>query len=911
MTALTYGELRIRGELRIGKITDIEISVTKNKHGLMRVEGIVDGEEDKERVLEDILSFSMGKIGSLCRVGEEIPIFSGIVERVKLIRRGGIDYVEAEVVSGTILMDREKKKRSFQDVDKTYEEIVKEIVSEYREGATICTVGEEEKIGVPLIQYNETDWEFLRRISSHFESVIVPEVTQSMPRVWFGFPNTINTVEVDREEYRYGQSGDYFRMGGIFSEYEPEDFRYIEVRGYEAYEIGDFAVFNGQGYVLYEIRGKMDRGELIFTYRFGAEGHRHEAKYYNDQISGMCLLGEVSKTEEEEVGIKLDIDGGKGGEYLYEWRPETGNMMYCMPQVGTKVSLYFPGVDEREAVVVNCIRTNGDSCEKMRDASKRLFATEHNKEMTLYPKEMGISSGSGASILISDDKGIEFKTGKSIRIVGSEINFVAPVISIKANIGEVNLFKIDGKNELIRSSFTMSNEFNLMSESGTRLIGREFTEYSAFDDEPEKGSFWGGLARNVLGGLVAVGLVCVTIATLGAGGAIILGAAIGGVAAVGMLSLSDFGRKEVSSRDTYMLSGLSGAVTGAISSGIFKLNLGSKARNFLLGTNEFIGDISSNVVEQMSEGEERVNFSKAVLSGVSGTLMGAGMSQLKKFKQFRTVFEIVENPMYVLKRNGGNVFGGALGIASGSVKIDRSSREEILNRLKNVKRVSIKGYEKVFSYDNNLTIAKERGLQKLVVKYFYDNRMYDADSQEYGNFAEAITDLYYESKGYKRVGTGRVTSIDRSTHQGIDAIYESPEPPPKFIIVEVKFNKSSIKNTKNSERQMSNEWIESENISKDRVLEITGNTKRGEELASEIKKGLVTGDTQKILTEVKIDGVRNNKINPGDIISEEYSKVKFTNYKVDRDGYTEKVNKKRNGKKKLYNLPSFKGEDKE
>ena len=261
----------------------------------------------------------------------------------------------------------------------------------------------------------------------------------------------------------------------------------------------------------------------------------------------MSLLGEVSKTDKETVGVKLDIDNGKGGEYLYDWRPETGNMMYCMPQVGTKVSLYFPGVDEREAIVVNCFRTNGDSCEKMKDPSKRAFATEHNKELTLYPKEMGISSGSGSSILISDEKGIDFNSKKSIRIIGSEINFSAPIINIKASIGEINLFKIDDNNELIRSSFTMSNEFNLMAEGGTTLVGREFTEYKAFDDEPERGSFWGGLVENVLGGLVAVGLICATIATLGAGGAVILGAAIGGATAVGMLAASDIRKGELGS----------------------------------------------------------------------------------------------------------------------------------------------------------------------------------------------------------------------------------------------------------------------------------------------------------------------------------------------------------------------------
>ena len=918
MTALTYGELRLKSELRIKKITDVEISVTKNNHGLMKVEGIIDGEEDKDRVLEDIISFNVGRTISLHRDEEEIPIFSGLVERVKLVRRDNIDYVEVEVVSGTILMDREKKKRSFQDVNKTYEDIVKEVVSEYKDGATICTVGLEEKIGVPLIQYNETDWEFLKRISSHFESVIVPEVTQSMPRVWFGFPNTINTVEVDKEEYSYGQSEDYFKMGGIFSDYEPEDFRYVEVKGYDTFELGDFTVFDGQGYVLYERKGKMDRGELIFTYRFGAEGHRHEPRYYNEQISGMSLLGEVSKTDKETVGVKLDIDNGKGGEYLYDWRPETGNMMYCMPQVGTKVSLYFPGVDEREAIVVNCFRTNGDSCEKMKDPSKRAFATEHNKELTLYPKEMGISSGSGSSILISDEKGIDFNSKKSIRIIGSEINFSAPIINIKASIGEINLFKIDGNNELIRSSFTMSNEFNLMAEGGTTLVGREFTEYKAFDDEPERGSFWGGLVENVLGGLVAVGLICATIATLGAGGAVILGAAIGGATAVGMLAASDIRKGELGSRDSYLFAGLSGAVTGAISSGIFKLKLNGKIKNFLLASNQFIEDISSNIVDQMSDGRDKIDFSKAILGGVYSMLTGLGMSQLMKFKQFRTAFEMINNPLYLFKKNKNSPFGSVLGLADGEKKISKRLNKEIMNRCKNVKKTSIKEYKQVFNDNNNLTKRRQRELQKLGVEDFYKKRLHNADDHEYGNFAEAITDMYYESRGYSRIGTrSRITKIDSSTHQSIDAIYESPNPPPQYLIVEIKFNKSTLNNTKNSKRQMSNYWATEKNRGKDkegkprnRILECLGDTERDKYLAGEIEAGLETGNTQKIVTEVKIDGVRNNTINPGDILSKDYSEVKFNHFKVDDDGYIIKTNGKRHGRKKPHELPNFKGDDK-
>lgn len=866
MTALTYGELRLKSELRIKKITDVEISVTKNNHGLMKVEGIIDGEEDKDRVLEDIISFNVGRTISLHRDEEEIPIFSGLVERVKLVRRDNIDYVEVEVVSGTILMDREKKKRSFQDVNKTYEDIVKEVVSEYKDGATICTVGIEEKIGIPLIQYNETDWEFLKRISSHFESVIVPEVTQSMPRVWFGFPNTINTVEVDKEEYSYGQSEDYFKMGGIFSDYEPEDFRYVEVKGYDTFELGDFTVFDGQGYVLYERKGKMDRGELIFTYRFGAEGHRHEPRYYNEQISGMSLLGEVSKTDKETVGVKLDIDNGKGGEYLYDWRPETGNMMYCMPQVGTKVSLYFPGVDEREAIVVNCFRTNGDSCEKMKDPSKRAFATEHNKELTLYPKEIGISSGSGSSILISDEKGIDFNSKKSIRIIGSEINFSAPIINIKASIGEINLFKIDGNNELIRSSFTMSNEFNLMAEGGTTLVGREFTEYKAFDDEPERGSFWGGLVKNVLGGLAVVGAVCVTLATLGVGGAVILGAAIGGATAVGMMALSDVRRGELGSEGSYLFAGLSGAVTGAISNGIFKWNLSGKIKSALSIANDFLTDVVEDISYQINDGKKlkEINFFGAISSSLLGMGTGLGISQLMKFKQFRAAFEMfneindmINNPFYIFKKNR-NLFKDTLGVKNGSKNKSSKNKKGNNNEKPRKPPKATPINKEIFKHNNYIKHIEDREekLKKFKeIKGLIEDFNNNPALKRAGNFVEMLTDMHFEGAGGERVGNNRVTGLDDPTHHGIDAIYKIPGNPDRYVIVESKYNKSNLGKTE-SGLQMSHEWLTAKVMGKkgnkqSRIEKYFENDEAG---YKKFMEALKNNQVDKVLTEIKPDG---------------------------------------------------------
>lgn len=76
----------------------------------------------------------------------------------------------------------------------------------------------------------------------------------------------------------------------------------------------------------------------------------------NEMLRGRCLEGKVVNTENENIKIQLDIDKEKKSEdklYWFKWMPETGNLMYTMPEKDTVVSLYIGGMDEGDAIVIN------------------------------------------------------------------------------------------------------------------------------------------------------------------------------------------------------------------------------------------------------------------------------------------------------------------------------------------------------------------------------------------------------------------------------------------------------------------------------------------------------------------------------------------------------------------------------
>ena len=111
-------------------------------------------------------------------------------------------------------MDQVKRSQSFQDVGQTYSQVAQRIASEYLDGAVIPTVGLDKSLGVPVIQYRETEWEFLKRMANWCGGVVVPETHYSYPRLWFGFPERAFTCTFPEDCYTTGISQQYYEHRG-------------------------------------------------------------------------------------------------------------------------------------------------------------------------------------------------------------------------------------------------------------------------------------------------------------------------------------------------------------------------------------------------------------------------------------------------------------------------------------------------------------------------------------------------------------------------------------------------------------------------------------------------------------------------------------------------------------------------
>ena len=129
------------------------------------------------------------------------------------------------------------------------------------------------------------------------------------------------------------------------------------------------------------------QSELVFTYILGSKELYAPEPRYPEKLYGRGLTGTVVKCENEWVKIHLDIDRDssntktEGDLYAFPWQPDTGNLMYCMPEKDTIVTLYIGGSNEGEAIAVHSLR-KGTEKDTDKPEGKTYFILKNEKGIT-------------------------------------------------------------------------------------------------------------------------------------------------------------------------------------------------------------------------------------------------------------------------------------------------------------------------------------------------------------------------------------------------------------------------------------------------------------------------------------------------------------------------------------------------
>ena len=429
MSTIHYENIQIEG-VPFRKIKTLEIKHALNQHGEANITGLIptkDANDFMERT--DETSLIVIKVNAKDQPEE---LFVGTIAQITLKREN--DFCEMTITLKTISanIDIQRKNRSFQQTTMMYSTLFKEVL----QGRGLVTLLVPDKpIGELIMQYNETDFEFIARLSSQLGSVVVSNILSRKIHLYIGIPTTgeIRNIEttgygIHRNETAYQShtsncSNDKIVMREDFSKESASSFDYAF--------LGDIILINGTKKRVSALVARLYDGILECNYELGLETSFIPPTVINQQAVGRMLSGNVTAVKEDKVQVFLtSVDGSADGSsdwwfpYSTAYSSQDGSGWYAMPEVGDGVRVFFPSDNEADAFAASSVTKNIRPNVKEKCFSgvngKQILLTEDGLTITCKNGIMHIHMNKSTGIEILSDMNINITSGSKVNIQAEE-----------------------------------------------------------------------------------------------------------------------------------------------------------------------------------------------------------------------------------------------------------------------------------------------------------------------------------------------------------------------------------------------------------------------------------------------------------------------------------------------------------
>ena len=374
-----------------------------NEHQKLEIQLEMDDEQRKN--LERIIEKEDVEIEiELTNVDKDIKrkIFSGIVDYFEILDYGSYGCrILMRAFSKSVLFDRknEKKYRVFQDRNLMFSDIIDEINKDYADKKLEIKYSDiaKKQIGSLIVQFDETDWEFLVRLASQLKTgmFVIEQGIILFGMVEMGeikkenkYFSDYSLVRDYKNLYYKVQSNKVINLGDTVSISENA----IENEGNDKDSSGNKGNFS-------VLKTKIFLKDFILKSEFLATdmSSYHIFKKYNEKIKGCRIEANVERVFEDGGIAKMEVRFGEGLEKIVQERSneesndkayddygikrfplsyqtfysQTNTGFFCTPEVNDTVEVYFPNEDERFAKVSWAINNKGNG--RFSDYTKRNF----------------------------------------------------------------------------------------------------------------------------------------------------------------------------------------------------------------------------------------------------------------------------------------------------------------------------------------------------------------------------------------------------------------------------------------------------------------------------------------------------------------------------------------------------------
>ena len=415
----------------VESIVEMKVEQSLNQHASMYLKGIIPKESGDSGVMDTDDS-------TVITVSDQDGvIFGGLVQDIRASFEGQVYYLEVWAVSFSIKADTDVISRSFQDAGMNYQQIGDLMAGENE--LSMSMEASPLSIHNLLLQYQETNWEFLKRIASHNHSVLLPSVEE--PKFYFGIPKGNDKGSLLSYRFSVGKNiRRYLRHFGAGVDVSSEDsLEYIVHADDSVLAIGDTVDYGGTALFVREARIHLADAVLTCRYVLCPENGLKVPAVSNPHITGLTLAGQVLEVNQDTVKVLLCVDESQDSAtayafpYMTPYSAENHTGLYLMPETGDVVNIQFPTEDESLAVALTSYR-QADS-DKTGDPNVKYLRTPHDKEIKISEDEILITAKTGGLyIKLNQDNGIEVfsQHGITVNTLSSIDMMAAGHISLSA-----------------------------------------------------------------------------------------------------------------------------------------------------------------------------------------------------------------------------------------------------------------------------------------------------------------------------------------------------------------------------------------------------------------------------------------------------------------------------------------------
>lgn len=424
---ISYENLRI-STYEVKYIKEMRIESDLNDHITLNLTCILDDEKkdnymtstDEETPIEVFYE----------EKDSHFSLFNGLVTNIKIKVINYVYTLFIEAKTFDYQMNIEKKKRDFQNINMTTHELIDEVMKAYPSANYNINIPNE-PIGEFILQYNETDYEFLRRIASRYNQTLISEMEFQGIHLFIGTPELYVEPKIKILDYKVSKAVDEYNdvKNNDVPNVLETDFVTYTIRTQKIFKLGENFDFKGHQFYIKKATYILEEGNLENIYELRAKGGLRSKRLYNMNVIGISITGSILEVTRDRVKVQLEISNDTDVSTAY-WFPYAtvsaspdGGGWYCMPEVNERIRLYSPIKDESKSFVINAINTHeaksGEEAknDRMSNPDNKSLKSDANKEVKFTPNGILIECDGGqASMNLNRDGTIDVKGQKNINI---------------------------------------------------------------------------------------------------------------------------------------------------------------------------------------------------------------------------------------------------------------------------------------------------------------------------------------------------------------------------------------------------------------------------------------------------------------------------------------------------------------